>query len=69
MSVWLVVCVPKSNLIGLSTAAMEDLDKLKVSDLKAKLKERGLDTNGKKADLIARLKYDEVCPISSISLF
>eukprot|EP01147_Barroeca_monosierra_P009498 gene9498-1739_t len=53
-----IACV-RAVTAGLSTAAMEDLDKLKVSDLKAKLKERGLDTNGKKADLIARLKYDE----------
>ncbi|EGD73957.1 hypothetical protein PTSG_05651 [Salpingoeca rosetta] len=38
---------------------MEDLDKMKVVDLRAKLKEKGLDTNGKKAELISRLKEHE----------
>lgn len=34
---------------------MEDLSKLKVPELKAKCKERGLPVSGSKADLLARL--------------
>ena len=36
-----------------------DFDKMKVAELKEELESRGLDTSGKKADLIARLKADE----------
>ena len=34
----------------------EDLDSLKVTDLQTALKKRGLDTRGRKADLITRLR-------------
>eukprot|EP00043_Microstomoeca_roanoka_P020283 m.243351 g.243351 ORF g.243351 m.243351 type:complete len:262 (-) comp17140_c0_seq1:2771-3556(-) len=46
---------------------MDDLEKMKVSDLKAKLKEKGLDTSGKKADLIARLKDHEEAELLGIA--
>jgi hypothetical protein len=34
----------------------EDLESLKVTELQNELKKRGLDTKGRKADLIARLR-------------
>jgi hypothetical protein len=37
----------------------EDLSKLSVSDLKERLKAKGLPVGGKKADLIARLQDGE----------
>ena len=36
-----------------------DYDGFKVGDLRAALKERGLETSGRKADLIARLEADD----------
>ena len=39
--------------------ASEDLSKLSVSDLKERLKAKGLPVGGKKAELIARLQDDE----------
>lgn len=36
-----------------------DYSTLKVADLKEKLKERSLNANGNKADLIARLQEDD----------
>ena len=41
------------------SAAAKDYSKLKVVDLKAELKKRGLKVGGRKADLVARLKEDD----------
>jgi beta-lactam-binding protein with PASTA domain len=46
-------------LDGEDDGDVEDLSKLSVSDLKERLKAKGLPVGGKKADLIARLQDGE----------
>jgi hypothetical protein len=45
-----------SPILSASKAAEDDLKDMKISDLKALLKEKQLNTSGKKSELIARLK-------------
>ena len=46
----------------------EDLDSLKVADLKERLEAKGLDTKGKKAELLSRLKEAVAAAAAAVSL-
>ena len=56
-----------SAVAGNSTALPTDYTRLTVAQLKIELKQRDLPTDGKKAELVARLDEHDVSPSSSIA--